>query len=193
MNKQELQACAAAGCSNGRYQGKLFCRSHQRSFVLYGDPLKRLHNKKLVTGLTNRGYINLQENNVQKFAHVWIVERAIGRELKDGECVHHVDENPSNNENKNLVVCPSHKYHFLLHRRQRAFDSCGDANKRKCSYCEVWDDPKNLYIYGANEIRSYHKDCKNKHARETYDPVKKKAAYALKKLSKKTQPILEAA
>lgn len=56
MNKEELQQCAAAGCSNGRYQGKLFCRSHQRSFVLYGDPLKRLHNKKPVTGLTNRGY-----------------------------------------------------------------------------------------------------------------------------------------
>ena len=192
MNKTELQACAAAGCSKDRYQGKLFCRSHQRSFALYGDPLNRIRNIKPIRGLTNRGYINIQENHVQKFVHVRIAEKAIGRELKGGECVHHVDGNPSNNENKNLVVCPSHKYHFLLHRRQRAFDSCGDANKRKCSICGTWDDPKNMYIYGANDIKSYHQECKNRRSRETYDPVKKKAMYERNKVSRKNNPKVEA-
>jgi len=177
MNKIELQACAVDGCDLLRYQGKEFCRSHQRSFVLYGSPMIRKRKKKEITGTTKRGYVNIQENKIQKFVHVRIAEKAIGRELKDGECVHHVDENPSNNANSNLVVCPSHKYHFLLHRRQRAFDACGDASKRKCSFCGKWDKPSAMYIYGRNDVRSYHKECRNTFARETYDPVKKHEAY----------------
>lgn len=187
-----MKICSVDGCGKEKYQGKAFCRSHQRSFVLYGDPLMRLHNRKPIIGLTNRGYINIQENHVRKLAHVRIAEKAIGRELKGGECVHHIDGNPSNNENQNLVVCPSNKYHFLIHRRQRAFYSCGDANKRKCLICGAWDDPKNMFIYGTNEVKSYHKECKNRYSRETYDPVKKKAMYERNKLSRKNNLKVEA-
>jgi hypothetical protein len=48
--------------------------------------------------------------------HIRIVEDAIGRKLKPGECVHHVNGVHDDNRNNNLVVC-NRKYHSWLHQR----------------------------------------------------------------------------
>ncbi len=70
------------------------------------------------------------------YAHVLVAERALGRHLPAGVSVHHVDENPRNNANANLVICQDHGYHKLLHARARVVRAGGDPNTHAiCGYC----------------------------------------------------------
>jgi len=47
--------------------------------------------------------------------HVYKAEKVLGRRLKVGEVVHHIDGNPQNNRNDNLIIC-TQKYHKnILH------------------------------------------------------------------------------
>lgn len=48
--------------------------------------------------------------------HKVVAEKALGRRLKEGEVVHHIDGDRLNYSNNNLLVC-SARYHRQLHRR----------------------------------------------------------------------------
>jgi len=48
--------------------------------------------------------------------HVLIAERVLGRKLKEGELVHHINGNPQDNRNANLLIC-SRSFHVWLHRK----------------------------------------------------------------------------
>ena len=91
-----------------------------------------------------------------------LAERALGRVLKPEEVIHHVDEDRDNNANNNLVICPNHKYHMLLHRRAKALEVTGDVNSRQCYLCKEWDDPTNMTEIlqkSRNSEFYYHKGC----------------------------------
>ena len=94
-------------------------------------------------------------------AHEVIAERALGHALPKGAEVHHFDENKWNNENTNLVICPSRAYHFLLHIRQKAMAAVGNPDWRKCMFCKKWDAPENLALYTFRNGRNaaQHKEC----------------------------------
>ena len=74
--------------------------------------------------LSTDGYVLLTvAPGVQKYEHIVVAERAIGRPLKNlgrghpkTEVVHHIDGNKQNNANTNLLVC-THEYHTALHHR----------------------------------------------------------------------------
>lgn len=104
--------------------------------------------------------INIAKNKTKR-EHTIIVENAIGRSLRNKERAHHVDYNKGNNDNSNLVVCPSDAYHFLLHRRTDAYNATGDPKQIKCQYCGIFDSPKNIVVVGSKEYHRYHKTCKN--------------------------------
>lgn len=72
-----------------------------------------------------------------QYVHRTLAERVLGRMLRTKEQVHHIDEDRSNNTSTNLVICPSQKYHMLLHSRQRIVDMGGYPNTQK--YCKYHD------------------------------------------------------
>lgn len=69
-------------------------------------------------GITNkRGYIYITTNDGRRmFKHTLIAEKALGRELKRNEIVHHINGNKSDNRNCNLLICDK-SYHGWLEKR----------------------------------------------------------------------------
>ena len=114
-----------------------------------------------------------------RLEHVLIVERVLGKPLPSGAEIHHVDGNGRNNAHRNLVVCPDHGYHALLHLRQRAYDACGHADWVKCPFCKEWDDPKNMYTYVSGvyrQPRGWHRHCQL-----TYQQARTAAGFVAKR------------
>lgn len=110
--------------------------------------------------LKTNGYRGVTKNYKYLYEHILIAERALGRDLPIGAEVHHVDGVRHHNSNENLVICPDHAYHRLLHQRQDALTACGNAHWRKCNYCKKHDDPTRLVI---TEKAVYHKECSRAH------------------------------
>lgn len=63
-------------------------------------------------------YAGHNGKRIYKRAHVLIAEKVLGRPLPQGAVVHHIDHDPRNNRNDNLVICESQSYHMILHRRE---------------------------------------------------------------------------
>jgi hypothetical protein len=91
--------------------------------------------------LSTEGYVLVATGPKQhRYEHILIAERAIGRRLKKGEVVHHVNCVRSDNRPSNLLIC-SHAYHMALHARMRKYSYWRDVTfaakainkKRKCA------------------------------------------------------------
>ena len=92
------------------------------------------------------------------------VEKVIGRPLKWPEQIHHFDENPTNRDHGNLVLCNDNQYHDTLHLRKRAFDNSGHAHWRHCHFCDRWDTPKGMIPFGNGGMA--HLECIRTDGRE---------------------------
>ncbi len=97
-------------------------------------------------------------NGKQYREHQYIATQALGRQLKKGEHVHHVDYNPRNNSPSNLVVC-TNDYHRLLHARTDALNVSGNADNKKCAYCGEYDNPENMYVR-KKQYQAWHRECR---------------------------------
>lgn len=106
-----------------------------------------------------RGYA--KRSMARKSEHIELAERAIGKTLPPGAEVHHVNGIKHDNRPENLVVCPDHAYHALLHARQRAMDACGNPNFRRCEICGGWDEPERMY-QRKSKTGFWHRACGNK-------------------------------
>ena len=139
--------CLISGCEKERYC-KGFCQMHYVRYRRHGDPtfIKRR------TNADGKGYRQANGRTV----HREIAEKALGKALPKGACVHHVNGDPSDNTPTNLVICPDNAYHMLLHVRERALDACGHAYFRKCQFCNKWDDLQKLVV--RNKM-VYHLSC----------------------------------
>lgn len=115
------------------------------------------------------GYQFRSVNRRTVYLHVEIAERALGRRLPPGAEIHHVDGDPKNNDPSNIVICPNHEYHMLLHQRMRALEVCGRAHWRPCQVCGRYGDPATMR---PHRRQFYHQACKADEARARRQRVK---------------------
>lgn len=68
---------------------------------------------------SSHGYIQVATGRKSRqYEHTIVAERSIGRKLRRGEVVHHINCDRTDNRPENLLVCTI-KYHLQLHARMR--------------------------------------------------------------------------
>jgi hypothetical protein len=73
--------------------------------------------------IDNDGYVRIWiGDDKYAYEHKQIVEKALGRKLTKNERVHHINENRSDNRNRNLLVC-STGYHLNLHLKMKRMEA----------------------------------------------------------------------
>jgi len=90
-------------------------------------------------------YIRTCHDDTYTYEHILQAERKLGRKLKPGETVHHIDEDKKNNSIDNLMVFSSNAEHTAFHKSKgngvlvKSDDGsyCYLANPplRRCKYC----------------------------------------------------------
>lgn len=119
-------------------------------------------------GLCNAHYVSRYQQTkragVVRYDHIVLAERVLGKPLPHGAVIHHIDGDPANNSNDNLVICPNQEYHKLLHKREEALRACGHPDWLKCHMCEQYSSPSDpdLRIF---DRKVYHKSCDTIRAR----------------------------
>lgn len=146
------KVCEIEGC-NEKATRKDMCQKHYRRTKVHGDP----HKTNRRANGDGKGYHNIGD----KGAHVLIAEKALGKPLPIGAVVHHINEDKSDNTPSNLVICPSMKYHALLHARMDALEATGNANYRKCHICLSYDAPQHFQF--VKDGRAHHAVCNRAH------------------------------
>ncbi len=67
----------------------------------------------------SNGYISVHlGRGKRQYEHILVAQRALGRDLRPGEVVHHINGVKTDNRPENLLVC-THTYHLALHARMR--------------------------------------------------------------------------
>lgn len=152
--------CSIKDCERSAIGRQSLCRKHYQRKYRHGDPLYAKIGER-GEGFLHCGYKAFRVNGKIRFEHVQIAEKALGRPLPEGAHIHHMDENPLNNDPHNLVICPDAAYHKLLHLRARAWRAIGDPTGRKCVYCGKYDHLGNVAIHksGRNSSRAVHLAC----------------------------------
>jgi len=134
---------------------------HYSRVIRYGDVNFRQRRGNGEGSLKGRGENRLwftrpDGKRVQRA--VLIVEKVLGKPLPKGAIVHHVNEDESDDRNKNLVVCQDQGLHNIIHGRLKALEACGNARWKPCTFCHQYDDPSLLY---KNDTSYYHKKCRS--------------------------------
>lgn len=156
--------CKITGCLNHArgFKGLGFCFKHYQRVLKHGNaggpealiaPPGAGHTRA-------DGYRAKKIGSIRKYEHILIAEKALGKSLPKGACVHHVNENRSDNRPENLVICPDAKYHSLLHLRMAAINAGYPAFYRKCGICKKYDDPNNMYVKPSGNHQR-HRGCKH--------------------------------
>jgi hypothetical protein len=160
MSNTTFRRCSVDGC-NEKHVAKGFCQNHYRVFKRMGTATPQKPESKVHTATGGYKFVTVEGKT--KYLHVMAAEEALGKPLPPEAEVHHVNGDPSDNRPSNLVVCPNHEYHMLIHQRQRAMDACGNPDYRPCRICGQHDSVNAMRPYRK---QFYHAACLAKQSKK---------------------------
>jgi len=99
------------GCPQKMRQGKGQSKyTKEEKMTLNARHQKNYRDRITATYGRERGRDRVEQRN--------IVLAALGRGLKANECLHHIDNDPSNNAHDNLVICTNDYHRAIFHTAQ---------------------------------------------------------------------------
>lgn len=115
------------------------------------------------------------------YEHIYLVEQYIGRQLRDGEEVHHRDENRLNNSEDNLIVFKTKGDHSRYHRTGIMIQLedgtyVSPIDNQKCIVC-------NCEYYNPSSDKYCSKDCQYIGQRRVKRPTKEELEEMIKSKS----------
>jgi hypothetical protein len=160
-----MVTCKIKNCKKyARKKG--ICGMHDMRFRRYGD-YDYVTPEKVRVNRHRESFLSNKKNNAKKdtylkyygrHMHRVVMEKYLGRKLKKGEIVHHIDGNKHNNDIKNLELMTQSKHASLHHPEAQAKRKIKTHCPRKHPY-----SGDNLKIYKG---RRHCKKCINIHSKK---------------------------
>lgn len=155
------KTCSIENCGEHWRIIKGFCDKHYQRLKIHGDPLKTIRDYG-AGHLDKQGYKLLSVEGEKILEHRFVMQKFIGRKLKESEIVHHVDGNKLNNSIENLQVMDraSHaKEHHTKTFRNETHKQCTHCHKIKPRFLFSIHNDKRTKNGDGNQPRC--KECVN--------------------------------
>lgn len=109
----------------GKHPASEFKKGHKGYKFWKGKKFNKEHIKKIAQAhykggeTINKGYVRLTTNGQKdggRYKHAIIMEKYLGRKLKTGEVVHHINNNKIDNRIENLELLSNQNVHIRIHK-----------------------------------------------------------------------------